>query len=255
MASGSPKIGAAYNVFDGVELLEASIRSVRPVVSFVVAVYQTKSNFGATMPAPDLEALRRLAAAGLIDELVHFAPQEFSSKEKTHLVAPDATPFDMGGASAEAIADVFFNELCKREVGRLRCLAHGCDLFMSMDTDEFYAKGQLALATAAMWERGDDVLLCKMRTYMASPCWELLPREEQGRVSALMRCCADMPFRLCVPMSQRVDPTRRIARASRLWDDAELEMHHMSFVRKDLRSKFHSVSNRGNYAASVSTTC
>lgn len=35
------KVGAAYNVFDGVELLEASIRSIRPVVSYVVVVYQT----------------------------------------------------------------------------------------------------------------------------------------------------------------------------------------------------------------------
>jgi hypothetical protein len=40
------KLGAAYNVFDGEELLWRSIESIRPVVQFVAVVYQTTSNFG-----------------------------------------------------------------------------------------------------------------------------------------------------------------------------------------------------------------
>lgn len=40
-AGGEPwKLGACYNVFDGEELLEYSIRSVRPTVSYVVVVFQ-----------------------------------------------------------------------------------------------------------------------------------------------------------------------------------------------------------------------
>lgn len=35
------KLGAAYNVFDGEELLLASIRSIRPLVQYVCVVYQT----------------------------------------------------------------------------------------------------------------------------------------------------------------------------------------------------------------------
>ena len=35
------KLGAAYNVFDGEELLENSIVSIRPEVDYVVVVYQT----------------------------------------------------------------------------------------------------------------------------------------------------------------------------------------------------------------------
>lgn len=35
------KVGACYNVFDGEELLEASIRSIRGVVQYVCVVYQT----------------------------------------------------------------------------------------------------------------------------------------------------------------------------------------------------------------------
>lgn len=66
----TPRVGAAYNVFDGEELLEASIKSIqcvqhaaaqwlvrqvlprrhRGVVSFVCVVYQEVSNFGHKNP-------------------------------------------------------------------------------------------------------------------------------------------------------------------------------------------------------------
>jgi hypothetical protein len=44
------KVGACYNVFDGEELLEASIRSIRGVVQYVCVVYQTGASAGC-MPA------------------------------------------------------------------------------------------------------------------------------------------------------------------------------------------------------------
>ncbi|KAA0149251.1 hypothetical protein FNF29_06138 [Cafeteria roenbergensis] len=155
----------------------------------------------------------------------------------------------MGGASPEDIGDHFCNELSKREIGRRRCLAGGCHAFMSIDADEFYARAQLAEAARAMWRGGHDVVTCRMRTFMVDPTWELRPHDDTSRVAALMRCHPHMPFRLCVPTSMLVDPTRRLLRASRVLDlpRARLEMHHMSLVRRSLRSKFSSVSNRANY--------
>ncbi len=41
VGSSGIKVGACYNVFDGEELLEASIRSIRGVVQYVCIVYQT----------------------------------------------------------------------------------------------------------------------------------------------------------------------------------------------------------------------
>ena len=103
-APGALRVGAAYNVFDGVELLEASIQSVRPVVSFVCVVFQRVSNFGAPAAPEDLEALRSLTARGVIDELVEYAPRTFTGDEKRHLVAPNATPADMGEASRSGVS-------------------------------------------------------------------------------------------------------------------------------------------------------
>lgn len=287
-ADGALRVGAAYNVFDGVELLKASILSVRPVVSFVCVVFQKVSNFGAPIAPEDFKALRDLTASGVIDELVEYMPRTFTGDEKRHLVAPNATPADMGevilfmrcaragreqastddptmlllvepsaaagGASPEDIGDHFCNELSKRELGRRRCLASGCHVFMSIDADEFYARAQLAEAARAMWQGGHDVVTCRMRNFMVDPTWELRPHDDTNRVAAVMRCHPHMPFRLCVPTSMLIDPTRRLLRASRVLDlpRSRLEMHHMSLVRRNLRSKFTNVSNRANYPQGVS---
>jgi len=40
------KIGVSYNLFDGEELLESSIKSIRKNVDYISVVYQTVSNFG-----------------------------------------------------------------------------------------------------------------------------------------------------------------------------------------------------------------
>lgn len=40
------KVGISYNLFDGEELLESSIKSIRDNVDYISVVYQTVSNFG-----------------------------------------------------------------------------------------------------------------------------------------------------------------------------------------------------------------
>ena len=40
------KLGVAYNIFDGEEMLIHSLRNLRPMVDYVCVVYQTTSNFG-----------------------------------------------------------------------------------------------------------------------------------------------------------------------------------------------------------------
>ena len=39
------KLGIAYNLFDGEELLANSLENMRSMVDFICVVYQTKSNF------------------------------------------------------------------------------------------------------------------------------------------------------------------------------------------------------------------
>jgi len=93
-----------------------------------------------------------------------------------------------------------------------------------------------------------------MRNYIRDPRWEILPRDEANMVSAVFRLQPHMPCRLGCPMQQSVDPTRRMEHATKLLvlEPHDLEMHHFTLVRKDIQSKFDSVSNRANYLISSS---
>jgi hypothetical protein len=59
----------------------------------------------------------------------------------------------------------------------------------------------------------------------------------------------DASFRLAAPYPVLLDPTRRIEPYKKfyLFDRGEVEMYHMTFVRKNIRKKLENVSNRGNY--------
>jgi hypothetical protein len=63
------KVGISYNVFDGEELLENSIKSIRDNVDYVSVVYQTVSNFGNPCDDGLVPLLEKLVKDGLVDEI------------------------------------------------------------------------------------------------------------------------------------------------------------------------------------------
>ena len=67
------KIGVVYNVFDGEELLEGSIRSIREKVDFIVILFQTVSNFGNQYEQSKIES-EKLLEMGLVDEIRQYSP-------------------------------------------------------------------------------------------------------------------------------------------------------------------------------------
>ncbi len=243
------KLGAAYNLFDGEELLEASILSIKSNVDYVCVVYQETSNFGIKCSESLLPCLFKLHKAGLIDELISYTPKSFSLEEKKKLVSSRATGLDLGGAKPETISDTFFNELTKRELGRLACEKAHCTHFMSMDTDEFYLENELSNLKQLVQTRGYEGVLAKMRYFFKFPECELLPLDEENYVPVLYEIGKHMPFRLSVPYPYLIDPTRRLAGCRLLYvcPRTELVMYHYSFVRKSIESKVMNVSNRNNY--------
>ena len=202
------KLGAAYNVFDGEELLKDSIRSIKPNVDYVVIVYQTVSNFG--NPAhPKLEArLKHLVSIGLVDELIKYELREFSNEEKVALCSPITT--EIGGPPT-VVATQFFHELKKREIGRQACASRGCNYFMSMDTDEFYKTDELAYAKRKIIEDGLDGTACKMRFYFKEPTYEMLPFDEMNQVPLIYKIQEGSSLLLAHPYPCTVDPTRRMS--------------------------------------------
>jgi len=68
----------------------------------------------------------------------------FTPEEKAKLLGK-VSEEEVGGPP-ETIGDQFFNEMTKRDLGRLECKKVGCTHFMSMDTDEYYLTRELAAA-------------------------------------------------------------------------------------------------------------
>jgi len=244
------RLGVAYNVYDGEELLLDSIRSIKPNVDFVAVVYQTISNFGNPAHPKLEERLKHLESLGLVDEMRLYHPKQFSDEEKTQLCSPSSK--ELGGPPT-MVSNQFFNELMKREIGRQMCAERGCTHFMSMDTDEFYKQDELARVKQKILDHNLEGTSCKMRFYFKEPTYEMMPFDEHNQVPLIYKLKKDSRLLLAHPYPCIVDPTRRMAGVGRFTElgREDIEMHHFSFVRADMSSKMINVSNRDNHDGAV----
>lgn len=241
------KLGVGYNVFDGEELLESSIRSIRHMVDYIVVVYQLISNFGEQCSPELVPLLQRLKNDGLVDELVEYQSRPFKPNEKLQVSSPYSNQIPHG--KPEIIGDQFINELTKREIGRQKCIDQSCTHFMTMDTDEYYLEEQFRRAKEDILRNDYEGTFCKMRYYFKSARYELMPLEEVNYVPFIYKIKPESRFYLAHPYPILCDPTRVIKEIGliKVYERCELEMHHMSFIRRDIRKKILNTSNRGNY--------
>jgi hypothetical protein len=105
--------------------------------------------------------LNDLKARNLVDELVHYEAKSFSKEDKRKLVSTSVTEETLGG-TVDTVSDVFFNELTKREIGRLKCVSNGCTHFICSDADEYYVKEELRYAKKVVLEYDLDATACRL---------------------------------------------------------------------------------------------
>ena len=205
------KLGISYNVFDGEELLESSIKSIRDNVDHISVVYQTMSNFGNECDDGLVDLLEDLKSRGLVDELFKYKP----------LVS-------RGG---------HFNEMTKRNLGLSLSQGQKCTHHMAMDTDEFYTDEQFKYLKKVMTEGEYDSGACQMVTYYKEPTYRLEPKEDYY-VSLIFKINSNSRYELGCFFPVLVDPTRRmLPNKCKIFTRKEIEMHHMSFVRNNIESK------------------
>jgi|TARA_B110000240_G_scaffold196964_1_gene250662 hypothetical protein len=215
------KLGVSYNVFDGEELLESSIKSIRDNVDHISVVYQTISNFGNECGVGLITLLEDLKSRGLIDEVFKYKP----------LV-------NKGG---------HFNEMTKRNLGLSLSEGQKCTHHMAMDTDEFYTDKQFKYLKKVMVEGDYDSGACQMITYYKEPIYRLEPKEEYY-VSLIFKTQRGKSFIMGTPFPVLVDPTRRMNPGKcKVFTREEIEMHHMSYVRKDIKIKLTNSSASPNF--------
>jgi hypothetical protein len=208
------RLGISYAVFEGEELLEPVVRGIRPLVSHVSVVYQPVSYHGNPCAPGLVPALEGLLARGVIDELVRF-DSDLSLVCKA-------------------------NEAGVRNLG-LECSRRaGCTHHISADVDEFYVPEQLAFVMAAMG--GHDSSIVPIVNYYKRPVWRIEPLQGH-RVSFIHPVGVSYDLSSEPPLS--LDRSRRLSSwaACRVFEPHELVVHHMSFVRRDIRRKLANNSN------------
>ncbi len=213
------KLGICYMVFDGEELLEFAAKSIRDKVDHISVTYQTTSYFG-NPASPELpKLLERLKSDNLIDELIHFEP-DLSVHHKV-------------------------NELNLRNLGRIASKRAGCTHHISADVDELYQAEQLEFAKAAMEEDDYDFSVAPLITYYKHPTYLIVPIQKLvvsfihpvDNVYDMEIRYPNFPFHM--------ETTRRFSKCQkyRVFDKDEFSIHHMSYVRKDIRKKLANSDN------------
>ena len=220
------RLGISYNLFDGEELLEGSIKQIRNQVDHVSVVYQTVSNFGNPCSKELIPLLERLKSEGLIDELFEYSPK-----------------INKGG---------HFNEIQKRNIGLALSQGAGCTHHMSMDSDEYYLSSEFENLKKIVIEGDYDSSYCQMQTYYKS--WEYsLDPPETYYVSLIFKIKNDSNYVLMAPSPVLVDPTRRMAPSNKqiVLERKDIQMHHGSYIRNDIRTKLTNSSASVNFTNDI----
>lgn len=211
------KLGVSYNLFDGEELLEGSIKSIRESVDYISVVYQKKSNFGNDSNHNLTDILNGLINKKLIDYIVEYETQNVPPHE---------------------------NELNKRNLGLLLSKKNGCTHHMSIDSDEFYIKEQLNYLKEIINIGDYDASFCKMVSYYKSGEFVREPKEEYY-VPVIYKINQNSKFIYAEKSVVEVDPTRRIKFENPIiMERNDIEMHHFSMVRNSVRSKLINSTSR-----------
>ena len=215
------KIGVTYNLFNGEELLEGSIRCIRDSVDYIGVVYQLVSNWGNKANENLLPLLNDLINKKLIDEIYEYKPN-----------------LKIDGKN---------NELIKRNIGLDMARNVGCEYHMTMDSDEFYIKDEFESMKKIVIEGNYDTSACQMITYYKEPIYILDPLEEYY-VTLLHKVNKEAKYILNTPFPVVVDPSRKTKPGKiKIFKRDEIQMHHMSYIRKDIKSKINNASSKVNF--------
>jgi hypothetical protein len=223
------KLGLAYNLFDGEELMIYSLMNLSIQADYVCIVYQTTSNFN--QKNEQLKSIvTEFVKMGLVNDIYHYTP---------------TMNYDSNNEIIKA--NGLNNEIEKRNIGLKMCRDNNCTHFMNLDCDEFYDIQQFSNAKHEIVEMGYDTSFCLMNTYYKQPNYMVYPHETYY-APFIYRIKANTKFSFDHWNNQypaKIDPTRRVqAGYSRIYNRDELVMHHYAYVRKNIQSKINNTSSQ-----------
>jgi len=247
------KLGVSINLFNGEELLESCLENIRPYADTICVIYQNVSNFG-THKKNLRPLISELKEKGLIDHSILYVPnKEFHGLDEgtKEMIKNEGNDFN-GVTYDESIYYGIFNEMNKRNLSLDYLRLIGCSHLLDMDTDEFYEHEKIKVAIKHIQEGGFDSSFCQMQTYykdfdcvISPPETYYVPFIYKIKENSIFEQIENVDFPV------HCDGKRRIKSGySYVFDRVELEMHHFSYVRKDvdsMKSKFLNCSSRMNF--------
>ena len=218
------KLGVAYNLFDGEELLESSVTSIRSAADYICVVYQKKSYYGQDASKNIENFLNELKNKGLIDE-IYLYERDFTQQKNNKK----------------------YFEKEKRNIGLRLCKKAGMTHFLNLDVDEFYDSIQINNLKDFIARNKIASTACSIYEYLKTP--------EYRCINSYTGTKSD-PYNFYVPFIMKihkykkqkhglffqtyVDPTRSLNGDGKfyLFPVQDVVMHHMSTIRKDLAKKY-----------------
>ena len=212
------KLCAIYNVWADWDILEYSLKNIEPLVDGVIIVGSTKSNFGEYYPIPE----------NFRDRVAIREPQFKTARE---------------------------SETDKRNFGLDLARWAGFTHFLTIDADEFYDPEKFILAKKLVDDTGLVGLVCTCTTYFKSPTLTigldvtLVPFIHELTPTIKHTFNRNYPYAWNGPQI-RIDPTRSLN-----IDDGvfmvDITMHHMSWVRADIKRKMRNSTAKANLERST----
>jgi len=219
------KFGATYSVWDGLELLESSLRSIRGSCDYINIVYSNESWYGRKSPRKILPILQDLMARGLCDEIIEYK------------VDIKRSPTD--------------NETRKRNMGMKAAVRAGVHYLMSMDADEFYVASELEAMKSEIIERGiTHSYVCTLRYKNTAEQYVLCDKTWPEFIQTFCRVNRFSRYGSRNNMKMLVDPSRGVKNRLQIQKHFLFRFiwaHHYSGYRKDMASKFKNSSGAKNY--------
>lgn len=222
------KLLAIYNIWDDYDLLKQSVKNIENLVDGIIIVWSERSNFGEFhSPKPDIP-YHKTAWINLEPDL-----------DKPRSV----------------------NERAKRNKGLEIASELGATHFINLDADEFYEPEKFLIEKQRFIDNENlKGLVCGLKCYFRSPTLAvpdrtLVPFIHKLTPNLRFEWNTKYPFAFDgdVRKEIRIDPTRQLNINSGVeWSD--IIMHHMSWIRADIKKKIRNSTARENIEKSTILT-
>jgi hypothetical protein len=207
------KLAACYTVFNGVELLEYAIDSVKNHVDEIIIAFQTVSNYG-NVDESILEFKERFPEYAYIEYTPDLKVDAKTNEKRKHQELIDYARY------------------------------LNCSHFFLSATDHLYKEDEILYAKNLIETTGVKTTYSKMITYFKTPTLRLEPLEAYYMPFI---CSTSVNIGLHAPVL--VDPacSFRPFAPFYVFNEDEVLMHHFSWIRDDISSKLDNAAAKVNW--------